>query len=236
MAEPALLTIRRDWPRPDRAAIAALSGISTGLVADALGRSGALDHRIRPVWDGPAFVGAALPVATKPKDNLALYAALKSARPGDVLMIATGAYDGAAVIGDLLIGLMRNAGIVAVVTDGLVRDVPGIVEVGLPVHARGISPNSPFKHGPGSIGLDIVLGGVAVQPGDIVTGDSGGVVIVPFTRVAAVVARLAALKAKEAELVALVKSGAIVPAWIETILDGDRVVYVDEVAAFSVPV
>jgi 4-hydroxy-4-methyl-2-oxoglutarate aldolase len=232
MAEPALLTIRRDWPRPDEAALVALSGVSTGLVADALGRSGALDHRIRPVWDGPSFIGAALPVATAPKDNLALYAALKSARPGDVLMIATGVYEGAAVIGDLLIGLMRNAGIVAVVTDGLVRDVPGIVEVGVPVHARGVSPNSPFKHGPGSVGLGIVLGGVLVQPGDIVTGDSDGIVIVPSGRIADVLASLTTLKAKEADLDALVKSGATLPGWVETILDGECVAYVDDALAF----
>jgi len=232
MAEPALLTIRRDWRRPDEVAIATLRGVSTGLVADALGRYGALDHRIRPVWDGPAFVGAALPVATAPKDNLALYAALKFARPGDVMMIATDAYDGAAVIGDLLIGLMRNAGILAVVTDGLVRDVVGIVETGLPVHARGVSPNSPFKHGPGSIGLGIALGGVVVQPGDVVTGDSDGIVIVPSGRVSDVIGRLAALNAKEAELDALVRSGATIPAWVDTILDGESVAYVDDAEAF----
>lgn len=201
-------------------------------MADALGRSGALDHRVRPVWDGPAFVGAALPVATAPKDNLALYAALKFARPGDVMIIATGAYEGAAVIGDLLIGLMRNAGIVAVVTDGLVRDVVGILEIGLPVHACGVSPNSPFKNGPGSIGLGITLGGMVVQAGDIVAGDNDGIVIVPFNRVAGVVERLAALEAKEAELEALVRSGTTVPAWVETILECRNVEYLDAATAF----
>jgi D-isomer specific 2-hydroxyacid dehydrogenase, NAD binding domain/Aldolase/RraA len=64
------------------------------------------------------------------------------------MMIATGPFDAASVIGDVIIGMMRNAGIVAAVTDGLVRDVQGIINVGIPFYARGISPNSPFKHGP----------------------------------------------------------------------------------------
>jgi hypothetical protein len=77
----ARLTIRRDWPRPDPAAIEAFRGVPTGFVVDALGRSGALDYRIRPVWEGPAFVGTALPVWTTARDNLAPYAAVRFANP-----------------------------------------------------------------------------------------------------------------------------------------------------------
>jgi 4-hydroxy-4-methyl-2-oxoglutarate aldolase len=227
MAEPPPLTIRRDWARPDPGAIEALRGLPTGFVVDALGRSGALDHRIRPIWDGPAFIGAALPVWTSARDNLAPYAALKSARAGDVMMIATGVFEGASVIGDIIIGMMRNAGIVAAVTDGLVRDVQGIVEVGIPVYARGLSPNSPFKHGPGTVGLPVTLGGVVVEAGDVVLGDRDGVVVVPGGRVPDVRRALAAIRTKEAEMDALVRSGASAPPWLEGILAGDAVRHLD---------
>jgi 4-hydroxy-4-methyl-2-oxoglutarate aldolase len=40
-----------------------------------------------------------------------------------------------------------------------VRDVQGIIDVGIPVFSRGLTPNSPFKHGPGTIGLPVTLGG-----------------------------------------------------------------------------
>ncbi len=227
MAEPVPLTIRRNWTRPSQDVLEAFRGIPTGFVVDALGRFAAIDHRIKAVWDGPAFVGSALPVWSTARDNLAPYAALKYAQPGDVAMIATGEYDKASVIGDLVVGMMRNVGIVAAVTDGLVRDIPGIREVGIPVYARGVSPNSPFKHGPGTIGLPISIGGVAVEAGDIVVGDSDGVVVVPSWRVDEAVRELAAVRAKEADMDAFVRGGGTFPAWLDGALSGERVHYVD---------
>jgi len=227
MAEPHDLTIRRDWPRPDAAALDAFRDVPTGFVVDALGRSGALDHRIRPVWDGPAFVGAALPVWTTARDNLAPYAALRFARPGDVMMIATDAFAAAAVIGDVIVGMMRNAGIVAAVTDGLARDVQGIVDVGIPVFARGLTPNSPFKHGPGTIGLPVTLGGLVIEPGDMVVGDRDGVVVVPRWRIAEAIQGIAEVREKESGMDRMVRSGAKEPAWLEARLAGEGIRFVD---------
>ena len=227
MAEPASLTIRRTWPRIDATLVEAFKDAPTGFVVDAIGRAGALDHRIRPVWAGPHFVGSALPVWTTARDNLAPYAAIKFAQPGDVMLIATGEYLGAAVVGDVVVGMMKNAGIVAAVTDGLVRDVQGIAEVGIPVYAQGLTPSSPFKHGPGTIGLPIAIGGQTVAPGDLVVGDRDGVVIVPRWRVEEAAAELSAVRDKEAGMDALVRSGATAPSWLDARLDG-AVRYVDE--------
>ncbi|HEX8164944.1 MAG TPA: RraA family protein [Beijerinckiaceae bacterium] len=227
MAEPAPLTIRRAWPRIDAKLLQAFKDAPTGFVADAIGRAGALDHRIRPVWAGPHFVGSALPVWTTARDNLAPYAAIRFAKPGDVMLIATGEYLGAAVVGDVVVGMMRNAGIVAAVTDGLVRDVQGIAEVGIPVYAQGLTPSSPFKHGPGTIGLPIAIGGQTVAPGDLVVGDRDGVVIVPRWRVEEAAAELSAVREKEAGMDALVRSGATAPSWLDQRLEGDGVRYVD---------
>jgi 4-hydroxy-4-methyl-2-oxoglutarate aldolase len=227
MAEPHALTIRRNWHRPDAARLDAFRGIATGFVADALGREGAIDHRIRPVWDGPAFVGTALPVATTARDNLAPYAALRFSKPGDVMMIATGDFETASVTGDIMIGMMRNAGIVAAVTDGLARDVEGIIEVGIPIYARGLSPNSPFKHGPGQIGLPVTIGGGVVEAGDIVLGDRNGVVVVPSRRIDEAIAALAEVVAKERDMDALVRSGATAPAWLDKRLAASDIHFLD---------
>ena len=228
MAEPFPLTIRRDWPRPDGSALEAFRGAPTGFVVDSIGRAGALAHHIRPVWSGPPFVGAALPVWKTPRDNLAPYAAIKFATPGDVMLIATGEHQGAAVVGDVIIGMMKNAGIVAVVTDGLVRDIQGIVDVGIPVYALGLTPNSPFKHGPGTIGLPIAIGGQTVAAGDLVVGDRDGVVVVPRWRIGEAAAELAAIRDKEAGMDALVRSGATAPPWLDARLAGNSVRFVDE--------
>jgi 4-hydroxy-4-methyl-2-oxoglutarate aldolase len=227
MAEPNPLTIRRDWPRLDQTSLNALKGVPTGFVVDAIGRAGALHHGIRPVWTGPHFVGSALPVWTTARDNLAPYAAIKFAKPGDVMVIATDEFEAASVIGDIIIGMMKNAGIVAAVTDGLVRDVPGIVEVGIPVYARGVTPNSPFKHGPGTIGLPIALAGQRVEAGDLVIGDGDGVVVVPRWRVSELLAELPAIREKEAQMEKLVKSGTATPPWLDARLT-EGVRYVDE--------
>jgi 4-hydroxy-4-methyl-2-oxoglutarate aldolase len=227
MAEPHALTIRKSWPRPEAARLDAFRGIATGFVVDALGRDGAIDHRIRPVWEGPAFVGAALPVATTARDNLAPYAALRFAQPGDVMMIATGDFETASVTGDIMVGMMRNVGIIAAVTDGLARDVDGIMEVGIPVYARGLSPNSPFKHGPGRVGLPITIGGVVVEAGDIVLGDRNGVVVVPSWRIDEAITALAEVAAKERDMDALVRSGATAPAWLDARLAAADIRFVD---------
>jgi 4-hydroxy-4-methyl-2-oxoglutarate aldolase len=227
VADAPALTIRRDWPRPSEAECAPFRDAPTGWVVDAQGRRGALDHRIRPVTQAARILGAALPVWSRGRDNLAPYAALRFARPGDVLVIATEDYEAASVAGDILVGMARNAGIVGCVTDGVVRDIPGLDAVGVPVFARGVTPNSPQKDGPGTIGLAVTLGGVIVAPGDLVVADGDGVVVVPRAEIAAVGAELAAIARKEAEMDAAVRAGAKEPGWLEARLARPDVRFVD---------
>jgi 4-hydroxy-4-methyl-2-oxoglutarate aldolase len=227
MAEPAQLAIRRDFPRPSADEIAPFQKAPTGWVVDAQGRRGALPHWIRPLSRQTRFVGTALTVRTRPVDNLAPYAALRFARPGDVLVVAADAGMTTSIIGDILLGMAKNAGIVACVTDGLVRDIEGINQVGLPTFAQGLSPNSPFKDGPGEIGGTISLGNVVIGAGDLLVGDIDGVVVVPRTNVPTVGAELKAIAGKEAGMEAVVKGGAKYPAWLDAILGSDRVRYID---------
>lgn len=227
MAEPPQLMIRRDFPRPSAAEMKPFEKAPTGWVVDAQGRRGALAHWIRPLSKATRFLGPALTVRTRPVDNLAPYAALKFAKPGDVLIVAVDGSDSASVIGDILLGMARNAGIVAAVTDGVVRDIEGINQVGIPMFARALSPNSPFKDGPGEVGAPIMIGGVAIAPGDLLVGDIDGVVAVPRARVAQVGAELAAIADKEATMEALVKQGARYPAWLDAILESERVRFID---------
>lgn len=225
--DPPLLRIRRRIERPSVAQLAAFASVPTGFVVDALGGRGALDGRIKPIGDARSFRGAALPCAAGPADNLAAFGTLEIARPGDVVLCATDAFEKTAVTGDLLLGMMKNCGIVAFVTDGFVRDIAGIRAVGLPCYAAGVTPNSPARNGPGTAGLPIVVGGVAVAPGDIVIGDEDGVVIVPSARIDATIARLPAVREGEAAFDAKVKSGLRVPGFIQSLIDGGRFQEVD---------
>ena len=212
---PPALTIRRTFQRPSRDAIAKLEGALTGQVADALGGLGALDAAIKPIAGAPpsmqSFVGPAFPCMNSPADQLALVGALAYAEPGDVLVVGTEAYLGTAVIGDLMAGMLLNSGAAALVTDGAVRDTPGIIGVGLPVYCAGISPNSPQRNGPGTVGFAISIGGVIVNPGDVVVGDGDGVVVVPRNALDAVIGGVEEIRRQETEVEAKVKEGLTYP-------------------------
>ena len=227
MADPAALTVRRNFPRPPENLVKLLSEAPTGWVVDSNGRRGALDYRVRPLTHAMRFCGVALTVWSRARDNLTPYAAIQYAKPGDVMIIATDGYDEASVVGDVLVGMAKNQGGVAFVTDGGVRDIDGLNAVGIPVFARGLSPNSPSKDGPGTIGLPIALGGVAVNSGDVVVGDQDGVVIVAREALESVVAALSEVKAKEDKMEKLVASGATLPPGLDQVIAAKGVRYVD---------
>jgi 4-hydroxy-4-methyl-2-oxoglutarate aldolase len=221
------LTVRRRFPRPDAALVDAFRTAATGWVADANGRRGALSWHIRPLTRAVRFCGVALTVRTRARDNLAPYAAIGFAKPGDVLVVAADGYEESSVAGDILLGMARNAGIVALVTDGMARDVDGLNEVGIPVFARGLTPNAPHRDGPGTIGEPITLGGAIVHPGDIVVGDENGVVVVAREAAPDVAKGLADIAAKEAKMDAWVRDGVSVPPWMEETLAKAGVRYLD---------
>ena len=123
--------------------------------------------------------------------------------------------------------MAKNKGVAAIVTDGMARDSPGIVSVDLPVFARGITPNSCVRSGPGRIGLPIVCGGVAIQAGDILIGDRDGVVVIPQADLEAIVGQLAEIRRMEAETQAKIRAGMTHLASIEELLESDKVAYLD---------
>jgi 4-hydroxy-4-methyl-2-oxoglutarate aldolase len=226
--EPPLLQIRRRFARPSAEVLARFIGAPTGFLVDCMDGRGALDMAIKPVDPARAtFAGSALPCLCGPGDNLAILAALGVAEPGDVIMAAADAFSGLAVVGDRVAGMARNRGVVALVTDGVARDAAGIRAAGLPLFSRGITPNSCNASGPGTVGEPVVVGGVAVQAGDIVVGDEDGVVVVSQARIEAVLARLERVRTVEAELDAKVAAGLAVPGRIEELLNSASVRYLD---------
>ena len=145
MAQAPALIVKRNFPRPDAVKVRRFDGVPTGFVVDAQGRQGAMSHHIRPLTVNQHFAGTALCVRTRSRDNLAPWAALEHAKPGDVLVVATGGTEDASTVGDLLIGMAANCGVIAMVIDGLVRDVAGLNEIGIPVFGLGVSPPTPHS-------------------------------------------------------------------------------------------
>ena len=198
--------------RPAGALVDALRDTPTGFIVDAMGGSGALDYRIKPaIADQAAFCGVALTCDAGPADNLALVAALESVQQGDVLVTTTAGFTGCAVTGDLVLGMARNCGAVGFVTDGCVRDLPGIRMVGLPCYCIGVTPNSPARSGPGTVGFPVTIAGHPVASGDVIVADQDGVVVIPQARLGEVIARLPAIRQAEAEMDQAVREGLRLP-------------------------
>lgn len=208
IAEPIALTIRRRIKRPPAALQRAFFDTPTGFIADAFNGKGCLHAQVKPIEPRMRFSGCAVTALCPPMDNLAAMAILDFVKKGDVIVIAGGGDESAGVIGDLWALRAQQLGVVAVVCDGLVRDVPGLLKVGLPIFARGWAPNSGFKNGPGEINQRVSCAGVAVEPGDIVVGDRDGVVVLPQAEAKAAAARLKLVRQAEAAMLALIKSGA----------------------------
>lgn len=223
--EPPKLTIRRAYPRPTQDQIDAFKDIPTGFLCDAMGGGGAMAANIAPLCiDGrmPLHAhGPALVADNGPAEILATMGALHIAQKGDVVVAATGGHQGCSACGDQFSGMLRNKGVAAFVTDGLMRDYEGIVATGLPAWCAGLSPASPYSNGPGRAGFSAIVGGLNVASGDMIVADRDGVVVVPFAQIDDVIAQLDAIQTLEDTLEARVKSGyAEAPAIAQMIENG----------------
>ena len=229
--DPPILSIKPRSLSIDSALLTKLSAFTTGVVVDAMEGDGALPHTVRALSPGILPVSCCGPVLTVdpgPADVLAVLASLTEIQPGDVLVIATGGYDRCASLGDRVAGMARNAGAVAMVTDGLVRDVKGLEQVGLPIYCCGVSPNSPFNNGPGRIGTSITIGDVSITRNDVLLADADGAVIVPGEQLASVITRCRQIEQLEAELDAEVEKGLVAPDAIQELVSSDKVLRFDQ--------
>lgn len=210
--EPTKLTLCKSFPRPTTAQVTAFRDVPTGFVCDAMDGVGALDTSIEPIGGGSTLaahaVGVALVADNGPGEILATIGALHIMEKGDVIVAATRGCRTSAAAGDLLLGMLRNKGAAGFVTDGPMRDFDEIIAVGLPVWCAGLNPNSPYANGPGRTGFGAVVGGQTVDSGDIIVADRDGVVVVPFARIDAVIAKVAHIKTLEDAKAAAVGAGA----------------------------
>ncbi|MFI6154035.1 RraA family protein [Kitasatospora sp. NPDC051170] len=172
--------------------------IPTTTLADVLGRAQVMDIGIRPLWaGGPRVAGPAFTVKCPPGDNLMLHAAIYRAEPGSVIVVESGDLD-YALAGGNVCAVAQRRGIAAFVADGLIRDLGEVRELGFPVYARGVIPIPGAKEALGTHGEEVLCGGASVAAGDVVVADEEGVVVVPATRRAEVLAAARAKLAKEA--------------------------------------
>ena len=192
-------------------------------ISDALNRLYALDSAVVSLCGRAPLVGPALTVRVFPGDNLMVHKTLDLAQPGDVVVIdAHGDRCTNAVLGDIICTKAKHRGIAGFVVDGLVRDLPGIEGLGMPVFARGTTAVGPLHRGPGEINFPISCGGVVISPGDVIVASRAGIVAVPRASADEILTRLRNQQTKQAAYIAAVTQGEFSNAWVDALLESQN--------------
>jgi 4-hydroxy-4-methyl-2-oxoglutarate aldolase len=181
--------------------------IGSSTLCDALDGRGAITALVAQT-PGRHVQGTAHTVTLTPGDNLALHLALAEAEPGEIL-VAFGA--GAAehgIFGEILARAALERGVVALVTDGRIRDRARIADMGLAVWAAGTSPRKAAKAVADERRAPVALGDITVEHGDHVIADDDGVVVAPRADRDGALERARAILEHEATILAGLRAGA----------------------------
>jgi len=219
--------IRKSFQRISEDIISQYRDFETPDISDMLNRMYTMSAEISNLVNDKPLVGLACTVKVYPGDNLMLHKALDVAKPGDIIVIDTGGNYTNALLGDLISNKAKHRGIAGFVIDGLIRDLPGVIETGLPVFARGVTPLGPLHRGPGELNYAISCGGIVVNPGDIIVADSNGIVVVRKEFAEEIVILLQQNKSVMEEYVAGVKKGVFSNDWVDVQLKKDNCIIDD---------
>ncbi|MFD7921120.1 4-carboxy-4-hydroxy-2-oxoadipate aldolase/oxaloacetate decarboxylase [Streptomyces sp. NPDC059740] len=184
-------------PKADRADVEALAEHGVATVHEALGRTGLLDSRLRPVQQGVRVAGTAVTALCWPGDNLMIHAAVEQCGEGDILVVATTSPCTDGLFGELFATALQRRGVRGLVTGTGVRDTAELREMGFPVWSAAVSAQGTVKATGGSVNVPVVVGGRSIHPGDVILADDDGVMCVPRARSAEAVSAAAARTAKE---------------------------------------
>jgi len=204
-----------------------LSGITTATITTILLTKGLRNVWLRgtmPLKPGqPRLVGRAFTLRFVPsREDLATpeswaspistRAAIEAMPSGVIAVVDAMGVTDAGIFGDILCARMHKRGVAGLVSDGVVRDLAGVLGTGLPVWCRGAAaPASVTSLTFVAWQEPIACGGVAVFPNDVIVVDDDGAVLIPAALVDAVMAAAPEQERKEAWIMRQIESGAALP-------------------------
>lgn len=191
-----------------------LSSTNLSDAMDALGFRG-FTFGIRPMQEkwrkvvGEAVTMKMVSAGQTPQKTHLGMNAIASAKPGDVIVIDNAGRMDSSCWGGILANSAKEKGISATLIDGCVRDLDDCIECDYPVFAKGtVVCTARGRVIEASTNELINFAGVQVRPGDIILGDSSGVVVVPVEKVDEVLEKAEQLWQKEEDMIAEIKAGA----------------------------
>jgi RraA family protein len=212
-------SISLDYKRPDKALVELFRGIPVANIDDCMNRTAAVDGAIRPLNRTP-LLGTAFTVQVPEGDNLMFHKAMDMAKPGDVIVIDAGGSTSRSIFGSLMINYCKVRGLAGVIVDGAIRDYDELAALDFPVYAKGVTPNGPYKNGPGEINTPIAFGGRVVCPGDIVVGDGDGILFIKPEEARELAEKAQAVVEKEAKILDnILNHHSYIRPWVDEMLE-----------------
>ena len=168
------------FTRATKELVEAFRGIPSSNINDEMNRLFNMNENIRLLnpTTSKQLLGTAFTVRVPLGDNLFFHEALDRAQPGDVIVVEAGGYCNRSLAGEIMMKFAQYKGIAGIVADGCLRDADALSKMEMPIYCVGITPQGPFKNGPGEIGTPVAVGGQVVFPGDIIVGDADGIVVI----------------------------------------------------------
>lgn len=219
--------LQRDLPPKDL--IEAYKTLPAANVADCMNRLSAMSSAIRLMnkpFEG-SMAGPALTVKARPGDNLMLHKALNMATEGDVIVISNEGDRSQSMMGEIMAAYGKFKKIAGFVFDAPIRDIDALYGLGVPIYATGSTPGGPFKEGPGEINVPISCGNVYVEPGDIVLGDTDGVIVIPRGDAASLLGAARKFSADDKAKFEAAKNGTADRSWVEKTLEAKGCAIID---------
>lgn len=210
--------IIKDFPRVSKEIVSKASPFQPAILADVADRRGALHGRITALRASMKMAGPAFTVEVRAGDNLMIHAAMSLAKPGDVLVIDGKGDLTAALMGAIMINACKKLGFAGVVIDGAIRDTLELAELDFPIFSAGANPNGPTKQVSGRIGHPISVGDVAVNPGDFITADADGVVVVERDKIESLLPLAKEKVEAEERRIASIQMGNTAAPWLNAAL------------------
>jgi 4-hydroxy-4-methyl-2-oxoglutarate aldolase len=188
------------------------------ILCDVAGRRGTMHSRIRALNPAMTVCGPAFTVEVRPGDNLMFHVALAVARPGDVLVVDGKNDQTCALFGEIMAAQGAAAKLEGVVIDAAIRDTVPLSAGSFPIFASGANPCGPTKGLPGRLSIPVSVGGVPVNPGDLIVGDADGVTVIPRADVPEVLVAAEKKAADERQRIREIEEGLLVSPWLNDAL------------------
>ena len=170
--------IIRNFQRPAPALVELFRGIPSSNIGDIMYRLYNMQSDIKAYNPRIPLLGTAFTVKAPEGDNMFFHIAIEMAQPGDIIVVDAGGSSERSLCGEMMFNEAINKGIAGFIVNGCIRDTDCLATLDFPVYAIGVTPQGPWKNGPGEINVPVCCGNQVVCPGDILVGDPDGVVVV----------------------------------------------------------